>query len=51
MNLLELSHPFHHLLILVTTEVLIGTTGVPGVEGMEPDHIKAFVWNLAVVVK
>ena len=46
---LEFPDPFYHLPVFIIAEVVIVPARVPGVEGMEPDHVESLFGQLAVV--
>lgn len=45
----EFFHPGQHLEVLVVAQVHVVFMRVPGVEGMEADHVQPLLWDGAVV--
>lgn len=46
---LEFPDPFHHLPVFIIAKVVVVSTRVPWVEGVESDHVQSFLGQLAVI--
>mmetsp|Transcript_80901 Transcript_80901/g.204507 ORF Transcript_80901/g.204507 Transcript_80901/m.204507 type:complete len:234 (+) Transcript_80901:744-1445(+) len=49
-ELVELFHPLHHLSILRSLQMRVGTLVMPRVEGVEADHVQTGLWDRAAVL-